>query len=85
FSGAAHCENVAGALDHARAQSVMLATWPVLDGKRPDPVYLALLAIQTGAARDCYTVAHPDRLSKQVNPYQSEGNVPCLYALQFAW
>jgi len=48
----------------------MLATWNILDGGRPDQVYLAFLAIQTGAIVGRYPVAHPDRLSEQVKPYQ---------------
>jgi hypothetical protein len=60
----------AAALDHGHGQSVIPATWASFDGKRPDRVYLAFLAIQTGAIHDRRPIAHPDRPSKQVNPYQ---------------
>ena len=61
--------------DHAAAQSVMLATWIVFDGKRPEQVYLALLATQAVATRDRCPVAHADKVFKPMNPYQREGNV----------
>jgi len=45
-------------------RSAKLATWAALDGKRPDRVYLAFLAIQTGTTRGRDPVTHPDRLSE---------------------
>jgi len=46
FSRGRTISGMSGAFDHAHATSIMFATATVLDGKRPDPVYLASLAIR---------------------------------------
>jgi hypothetical protein len=40
------------------------------NGKRPDQVYLALLAIQAGATRERHPAVRPEQLFERVKPCQ---------------